>query len=118
MVAKAAAVDVTTPTSASEPDVVYGDEVMMSGLQGKALQGSKQWPTKQEVFAVIPKHLLKRDTLKSLLYAASSAAITALCVAAGTQIPMAWAWTPVWLLYGAVTGLSLSSNSLVSYDQS
>lgn len=104
MVAKAAAVDVSSPKSASEPDVVYGDEVMMSGLQGKALQGRKEWPTKQEVFDAIPEHLLKRDTTKSMLYAASSLAIAGLCVAAGTYIPVSWAWAPVWLLYGAVTG--------------
>lgn len=98
--------DVSSPTAAAEPDVVYGDEVMLSGLQGKALQGSKQWPTKQEVFAAIPDHLLKRDTAKSMMYAASAAAITALCVAAGTYIPMSWAWAPIWLVYGAVTGAS------------
>lgn len=96
--------DVETTKAASEPDVVYGDEVMMSGLKGQALQGTKVWPTQQEVFKAIPQHLLKRDTGKSMLYAASSLAITAVCAASSTYIPMSWAWAPVWLVYGAVTG--------------
>lgn len=96
--------DVGTTKAASEPDVVYGDEVMLSGLKGQALQGNKEWPTQQQVFQAIPKHLLKRDTGKSMLYAASSLGITALCAALSTYIPMSWGWAPIWLLYGAITG--------------
>lgn len=88
----------------------------MSGLQGKALQGTKEWPTKQEVFAAIPDHLLKRDTGKSMMYAASSAAITALCVAAGTYIPMSWAWAPVWMVYGAITGTAATGMWVVAHE--
>ena len=76
----------------------------MSGLKGKALESGKYWPKKQEVFDAIPPHLLKRDTGKSLLYAFSSLAITAACVAAGTAIPAEIAWAPAWIVYAAVTG--------------
>ena len=53
----------------TEEDVVLGEGVMMSGLNGKALESGKYWPTKQEVFKAIPAHLLKRDTGKSMAYA-------------------------------------------------
>lgn len=85
-------------------EVVLGDGVMLSGLNGKALESGKIWPSKQEVFDAIPAHLLKRDTTKSMLYAASSLAITAACFAAGTAIPAEITWAPVWMVYAAVTG--------------
>ena len=85
-------------------DIVFGNEVMYSGLQGKALESGKYWPTKQEVFDVIPKHCLKRDTTKSMGYAALSLAMTAACGWAGTFIPALPNWAPAWLAYGAITG--------------
>ena len=90
--------------STSQPDVVFGEEVMMSGLKGKALESGKKWPTKQEVFDVIPKRLLKRDTAKSMFYAVQSLVLTLACGWAGTFIPATPAWAPAWALYAAVTG--------------
>ena len=95
--------------SNAQPDVVYGKEVMFSGLKGKALESGKYWPTKQEVFDVIPAHCFKRDSAKSMLYAALSLGMTAACVYAGTLLPMTWAWTPAWILYSAVTGAAAPS---------
>jgi hypothetical protein len=85
---------------------------MFSGLNGKALESGKQWPTKQEVFDVIPRHCLKRDTTKSMLYAASSLALTAACGFAGTLIPQTWAFAPVWAAYAAVTGAPLHAPAI------
>lgn len=100
--ARVAAVD--TAGKSKTVDVVLGEGVMLSGLKGKALESGKYWPTKQEVFDAIPKRLLKRDTGKSMLYAASSLAITAACFAAGTAIPAEIGWAPAWMVYAAVTG--------------
>ena len=83
---------------------MLGEGVMMSGLNGKALESGKYWPTKQEVFKAIPAHLLKRDTGKSMAYALSSLAITAACFAVGTAIPAEIAWAPAWLVYAVITG--------------
>lgn len=92
-------------SSDSQPDIVFGNEVMYSGLNGKPLETGKYWPTKQEVFDAIPKHCLKRDTGKSMFYAATSLAMTAACVFAGTLIPATPAWAPAWLAYAAITGM-------------
>lgn len=110
VVAKAAAVD--TPTTSTE-DVVLGEGVMLSGLKGKALESGKVWPTKAEVFDAIPEHLLKRDTAKSMMYAASSLAITGACFASGFFIPAEISWAPVWLAYAAITG-AVQSTSCVT----
>jgi hypothetical protein len=87
-------------------DVVYGDEVMFSGLKGKALETGKKWPAKQEVFDAIPAHCFKRDTGKSMFYAFQSLALTLACGYAGTFIPMTWEFAPVWALYATVTGVT------------
>ena len=109
---RSSSVPSTSSQSASKPDVVYGDEVMFSGLNGKPLESGKRWPTKQEVFDVIPPHCLKRDTTKSMAYAASSLLLTAACGYAGTFIPMSWAHTPAWAAYAAVTGVLLILSKL------
>lgn len=84
----------------------------MSGLQGKALL-PKQWPTKAEVFAAIPPHLLKRDTGKSMMYAVISTVLTLACGAIGTQIPADPAFAPLWLLYATVTGAPIFLTALL-----
>ena len=117
VVAQVAAVDTATSKTKNE-DVVLGEGVMLSGLNGKALEGGKYWPTKKEVFDAIPEHLLKRDTGKSMLYAASSLAITAACFAAGTAIPAEVIWAAAWIVYAAVTGVTLSDDSAVRHCDS
>lgn len=94
-------------SSVSKPAVVFGDEVMLSGLKGKAIQGVKQWPTKKEVFDAIPEHCFKRDTAKSMFYAFQSLALTLACGYAGSFIPATPLWAPIWALYAAVTGVLL-----------
>ena len=84
--------------------MVYGDEVILSGLNGQALQTVPRWPAKQEVLAAIPQHCFKKDTGKSMMYAATSLALTAACVFAGTFIPLTWAAAPAWAAYAGVTG--------------
>jgi omega-6 fatty acid desaturase (delta-12 desaturase) len=79
----------------------------MSGLNGQAIRAAgTQFPSRKEVIAAIPKECFKKDTVKSLAYAATSLAMTLACGAVGLSgvIPYTWAAAPLWLLYGAVTG--------------
>lgn len=87
----------------------------MSGLRGQALRAT-DFPTKKEVFAAIPAHCFKRDTAKSMLYAASSVALWAACVYAGTYIPATPAFAPVWVLYAAVTGTVMTGSWVVAHE--
>ena len=56
--------------------------------------------------AAIPAECFERDTLRSMMFALTSAALTLACFAVGASgaIPLAWSWAPAWLLYGFVTG--------------
>lgn len=91
------------------------NDVALSGLNGIALAGIK-YPTKREVYQAIPEECFKRDTAKSLMYAAISAAITFSCFATGFLIPLKLAWAPLWLLYSAVTGTVATGMWVVAHE--
>ena len=55
------------------------DDVPRSGLDGQALRFPSKLPTKAEVLAAIPQHCFKRDTAKSMGYAALSTAMMLGC---------------------------------------
>lgn len=75
------------------------------GLEGKSLGQGRQWPTKAEVLAAIPKDCLKKETGRSLLFAASSVVQVVLCgILAWKFIPMTAAAIPLWILYAIVQG--------------
>ena len=79
--------------------------IPLSGLEGKAMRVEKSdIPTKAQVRKAVPAHCFKRDTVKSMMYAAISVAQSAACVAVGAFIPMKAAFAPLWLAYAAVTG--------------
>ena len=74
-------------------------------MDGKALRFPDKLPTKAEVLSVIPEHCFKRDTAKSLAYAAVSLALTLGCgLAAYAFIPLQAAWAPAWIAYALVNG--------------
>ena len=80
-------------------------DLPLSGLNGQALRFPDKLPTKAEVLSVIPEHCFKRDTVKSLAYAAISVALTVGCgLAAYTFIPLQAAWAPAWIAYALVNG--------------
>ena len=91
------------------------DNVALSGLNGLALSGIP-YPTKREVYQAIPDECFKRDTAKSLMYAAISAAITFSCFATGFFIPLKLAMAPLWLLYSAVTGTVATGMWVVAHE--
>jgi len=85
----------------------YPEEQELSGLQGKAMRSAmlKEWPEKKEILGVIPEHCFKKDTLKSLAYAACSVAITGACgVLAYLYIPMKASWIGAWVAYALAAG--------------
>jgi omega-6 fatty acid desaturase (delta-12 desaturase) len=88
----------------------------LSGLNGKALIAGKKYPTKPEVMAAIPKHLMQKDTFKSMMYALMSTALTGLCVYAGTFIPYSWAYAWAWALYGIVTGTVATGCWVIAHE--
>lgn len=74
---------------------------------GKAMRfpPKDEFPTRAEVLASIPEDCFKKDTVKSLLYAAISTAMTLGCgVLAYMYIPLQLAFWPAWFAYAAVTG--------------
>jgi fatty acid desaturase len=92
------------------------DDIPRSGLNGLALE-PKTFPTKPEALSVIPEHCFKKDTLRSMKYAATSVALTAACVAVGAKfIPMKVAAWPLWSLYALVTGTVSTGNWVIAHE--
>lgn len=50
--------------------------ILNLSIFSSATQSLADMPTKAEVLAAIPEHCFKKDTMKSLMYAAISAALT------------------------------------------
>jgi len=91
--------------------------IPLSGLQGKAMRVEKSdIPTKAQVRQAIPAHCFKRNTAKSMMYAAISVAQSAACLWAGTLIPMKAAFAPLWLAYAAVTGTVWTGMWVVAHE--
>ena len=91
----------------------------LSGLQGKAfaIPAVGQLPSKAEVLAAIPEHCFKRDTAKSMGYAAVSLAITlGTGVAAALLIPLKAAYLPLWLAYAVVNGTNATGMWVVAHE--
>jgi len=62
-------------------------------------------PTTAEVKAAIPPECFERSLARSLPYAVMSVSLTVLTgVLAWQFIPLAWAWTPAWIVYAYVCG--------------
>lgn len=79
-----------------------------SPMQWKALNitdaPADAMPTRRQVLSVLPQRLFEPHTPTSLKYLAYSLSLTALCVTAGTFIPLKAAFVPLWLAYASVTG--------------
>ena len=65
---------------------------------------SAVYPTKAELLKSLPPELSKLSPFKAWVSLAMSVGLSALAVGIGTLIPLSAAATPLWLLYGAVTG--------------
>jgi len=74
-------------------------------------------PIKSEVHASLPSHVFDIDTMRSLKYAATSAALTlAPAILAWQFLPLTWAWAPVWLLYAIVTGTFATGAWVIAHE--
>lgn len=81
------------------------------------MQEGKVFPkSKGEVYANIPKHLVEKNTAKSLLYAAISTALTLGSGALGLLIPQQWAFAPLWVALGAMTGTIATGCWVVAHE--
>ena len=99
-----AALSPPSTVAAPERDAAE-DDVIYSGLQGKALRVKPEdIPTKAQVRAVVPSHCFKRSTARSLTCVLQSAVCTAACYALAPLIPLRLAYAPVWAAWTALTG--------------
>eukprot|EP00976_Prorocentrum_cordatum_P112606 1195563-Prorocentrum_minimum.AAC.6 len=107
---------VAAPSAEPEPPAIDMSSVALSGLNGRPLT-IKSWPTKSEVLNAIPPECFKRDTAKSLMYAAISTALTIGCGAlAYFCIPMTAAYWPAWIAYGFVNGTIATGCWVVAHE--
>ncbi len=67
-------------------------------------QGGPWYPSKTELLACLPAELTRFHPLKAWGSLALSVGLSTLAYATGTQLPLSWAATPIWLLYALVTG--------------
>ena len=89
----------------------------LSGLQGKAMLVEKEdIPSKAQVRAALPPHVLTRDTKKSMMYAAISVIQGLACLGAGALIPLKLAALPLWLAYAAVTGTVWTGMWVIAHE--
>ena len=73
-----------------------------SGLENRSK--SDPYPTKAELLNALPRELNRFNPVKAWGSLAMSTGLSALAVGLGTLIPVTAAATPLWLLYGVVTG--------------
>lgn len=89
----------------------------LGGLDGRALKQGKRWPQKREVLQAIPRDCLVKDTGKSLMYAALSAAQVLGCGFLAWQfIPLSAAAIPLWILYAVVQGTLATGPWVIGHE--
>lgn len=92
------------------------DGVNLSGLDGRPILIT-EWPTKAQVIKAIPKDCFVKDTVKSMMYAAISVALTVGCGAlAYMYIPMQLAYAPAWLAYAMANGTIATGCWVVAHE--
>jgi fatty acid desaturase len=116
---RAVAVPAPAPGEAAAPAAPASDlsDVRLSGLNGAALRFPSAMPTKAEVLAAIPAHCFKRDTARSMRYAAVSLALTLGTAAlAAAFIPLQAAWWPAWVAYALANGTIATGCWVVAHE--
>ncbi|KAK3244899.1 Delta(12)-fatty-acid desaturase [Cymbomonas tetramitiformis] len=99
-----------------QSDRAFPEDVMFSGLKGKALK-LNSWPSKAEVMRCIPRRCFVKETSRSLGHAAVCVAMTLACgVAAYALLPVQLAATPLWILYGALTGTVATGCWVIAHE--
>jgi len=87
------------------------------GMEGKALKANVKYPTRAEVMAAIPEDCFKKETWKSLMYAASSVLqLAASAYLAWRFIPLNAAAWPWWVLYATVQGTFATGAWVIAHE--
>lgn len=73
-------------------------------------------PTRAELRAIIPDRCRSPDPLRSVAHLAASGALLVIVVAAGLQVPMSWAWLPVWLGYSVTAGTVATGLWVIAHE--
>eukprot|EP00308_Calcidiscus_leptoporus_P009071 CAMPEP_0119401238 /NCGR_PEP_ID=MMETSP1334-20130426/142269_1 /TAXON_ID=127549 /ORGANISM="Calcidiscus leptoporus, Strain RCC1130" /LENGTH=443 /DNA_ID=CAMNT_0007425153 /DNA_START=33 /DNA_END=1364 /DNA_ORIENTATION=+ len=95
----------------------FAQPKLLSGLRGQALEVTMEdIPSKIQIKDVVPARCFKRDTAKSLFYAAQSTVLTLACGALGCAIPMKLLALPLWAAYAAVTGTVATGCWVVAHE--
>ena len=95
------------------------DDIEASGLNRKALAfpHKEDFPSRSAVLGSIPEDCFKKDTAKSLAYAAISTAMTVGCgLLAAAFIPLQATWWPAWLAYAAVNGTIATGCWVIAHE--
>ena len=95
------------------------DDIEASGMNRKALAfpHKEDFPSRSAVLGSIPEDCFKKDTAKSLAYAAISTAMTVGCgLLAAAFIPLQAAWWPAWLAYAAVNGTIATGCWVIAHE--
>jgi len=95
------------------------DDIEASGMNRKALAfpHKEDFPSRSAVLGSIPEDCFKKDTAKSLTYAAISTAMTVGCgLLAAAFIPLQAAWWPAWLAYAAVNGTIATGCWVIAHE--
>ena len=101
------------PMDAEPPSQKY-----YSGMKGKALNADqKVFPSMAEVLSKIPKHCFVKDTVRSMMYAVISTALTVGCgVLAYLYLPLQMAYLPAWIAYAFVAGTCATGCWVVAHE--
>ena len=95
------------------------EDLPRSGLGGKALTfpHKDDFPTRAAVLSKIPEECFKKDTAKSLMYAAISTAMTVGCgLLAYAFLPLQAAWWPAWFAYAFVNGTIATGCWVIAHE--
>jgi hypothetical protein len=113
---KAIATGIDAPATNKGGFEIDTSKVQFSGLNGMALK-EIVYPTKKEVLAVIPAKCFEKNTALSMMYAATSVALTLSCLAIGWNfIPLQIQFLPIWALYAAVTGTVATGCWVIAHE--
>ena len=84
--------------------------------KSSSLISQTRFPTKAELLQILPAELTRFDPVKAWGSLGMSVGLSVLAYALGTKIPMQLWATPVWLLYGVVTGTVVMGLWVIAHE--
>ena len=112
-----AAVAAPAPEPMEVMSSALSEEGRVENQNGMRYRPLDALPTRKEVIAAIPEHCFKKDTAKSMMYAAISTGLTIACGLFGYFfIPLKLAFLPAWIAYALVTGTVATGAWVVAHE--